>query len=415
MFTIRRKGEKRSQAGQALILVLVLLALGSVIVTSLLGFIAVGAKTGTVYDKKAAELYAADAGIQDAIWQIRNQQITTTCPSYNRYDFNSTGWSYDIPPVNNENVHVQLWNMWMIPSGIKAAPAITDVPSPQTIATGGQLIVTGNTVMPALTANDGVTTIYEYDINISYNPGAADLRINDIGIWFPPGYSLLPDETGHTCSLTGLTGNYANTMTKVSLAGSNCWYWAFNPANAQFINFPPAWRSGTAPSAVTITIKLYFQPPQDQSTLKPDAVAWITTSGNSSVPYAWDATTTIIKTTARAYKGSDTGTTIDSYMAHSELPQMQTAQAGDYVATGTTLMLGIDPTSNQRELLLNDNSNTVSTVPTNANANVELAYLYWTGWLKQPATGANPAVGVFWDNGNNLNNWTISSPSSWIK
>ena len=63
MFRMIGKRKKQSQTGQALILVLVLLALGSVIVTSLLVFIAVGSKTGTVYDKKNAELYAADAGI----------------------------------------------------------------------------------------------------------------------------------------------------------------------------------------------------------------------------------------------------------------------------------------------------------------------------------------------------------------
>jgi hypothetical protein len=410
-FMPRRRG--KGEKGQAFILVLILLAFGIVIMTALLGFIGTGAKTGTVYDKKAAELYAADAGIQDAIWQIRNQQLTTTCPTYNRYDFTSPGWSYDIPPVNNENVHVQLWNMWMIPTTIVPQPVTqADITKCQNIATGGQLIVTGNTIMPALTANDNVTTIYEYDINIAYNPGASDLVINDIGIWFPPGYSLFPDETNHKCSLTGLPGNYTNAMSQVSLAGNNCWYWAF-PNAPTFIDFPV--HNGTAPSTVTVTVKLYFKPPQDQSTLKPDAVAWIKTTGNSAIPFAWDSTTTIVKTSATAKKGSDTGTTIDSYMAHSELPQMQTAQAGDYVATGKTLMLGVDPASNQRELLLNDNSNTVIGVPTNANANanVELAYLYWTGWLKQPLVGSDPSVGIFWDNGNNLNNWTFGNPSSW--
>ena len=146
------KRKKQSQAGQALVLVLVLLALGSVIVTSLLGFIAVGSKTGTVYDKKNAELYAADAGIQDAIWQIRNQQLgTTTNNNYNRYDFTNTGWSYAIPPVNGENVHVQLWNMWMFPTTIVPQPVTqADVTQDQNIATGAttnQLIVTGNTIV----------------------------------------------------------------------------------------------------------------------------------------------------------------------------------------------------------------------------------------------------------------------------
>jgi hypothetical protein len=154
---------------------------------------------------------------------------------------------------------------------------------------------------------------------------------------------------------------------------------------------------------------MYFKPPQDRPTLGPDALAWITTSGVGDIPYAWDTNTTIIKTTATAKKGSDVGTTIESYMAHSELPQLQTSHAGDYVATGKTLMLGVDPRSNRRELLLSDSTNTIDSVPDDAN--VELAYLYWAGWLKQPLTGADPSVGVFWDNGNSLNNWTAGS--SW--
>jgi hypothetical protein len=410
MFSMIGKRKKQSQAGQALVLVLVLLALGSVIVTSLLGFIAVGAKTGTVYDKKNAELYAADAGIQDAVWQIRNQQIGTTCPTYNRYDFRNVGWSYDIPPVNSENVHVQLWNMWMFPTTIVPQPVTqADVTKSQGIATGGKLIVTGNTIMPVLTANDGVTTIYEYDVNIAYNPGATDLKINDIGIWFPPGFSLFPDETGHKCSLDGLTGSYANTMTEVSLAGNNCWYWVF-PGAPTFINFPG--HTGTAPSTVTLTIKLYFKPPQDQSTPKPDAVAWIKTSGNTAVPYAWDASTTIIKTTATAKKGSDVGTTIDSYMSHSELPQMQTAQAGDYIAIGKTMMSNFDNTvksSNQRELLLTHNSDSITSLTTDSN--VEAAYLYWDGWLHEPAPDTlgkqTFSVAQFYDN---CNDDTDSNP-----
>ena len=79
------------------------------------------------------------------------------------------------------------------------------------------------------------------------------------------------------------------------------------------------------------------------------------------------------------------------------------------MATGKTLMLGVDPRSNQRELLLADSSNTIDSVP--AGASVDRAFLYWTGWLKQPGSGSDPSVGVFWDNGNNLNGWTAGN--SW--
>jgi len=392
-----RRRKKTGESGQALVLVLVLLALGSLFITAMLGFIGNGAKIGQVYDKKAAELYAADAGIQDATWQIRNQELTTTCPTYSRYDFRSPGWSYDIPAVNTENVHVQLWNMWMIPSTIIAAP--TDVATPQGIATAGKLLVTGNTIMPVKTADDG-STIYEYDINIAYTPGTGEnLTITNIGVWFPPGFSYFAD-AHHVCNLTSLTNPYNSNMTVVPLAGNNDWYWTF-PSFPSFSTFPG--HTGTAPAVINITVTMYFKPPQDQPTLKPDAVAWIKTSGVGDIPYSWDSSVTIFKTTVTAKKGTDAGTIIDSYMAHSELPQLQTAQNGDYYATGKTMMKPRDSTSenaNRRELLLTHNDSAITTLPTNDQ--VEKAYLYWSGWLHQPITGNNPDVGAFWDNCNQL-------------
>ena len=54
-----------------MLLVLVLLLLGSFLIVPLLGFVSTGLKTGLVYEKKTDELFAADAGMQDAIWHIK--------------------------------------------------------------------------------------------------------------------------------------------------------------------------------------------------------------------------------------------------------------------------------------------------------------------------------------------------------
>ena len=60
----------RGESGQALLLVVILLLVGTLIVVSLLGFMGTGLIAGQVFEKRMAELYAADAGIEDAIWQI---------------------------------------------------------------------------------------------------------------------------------------------------------------------------------------------------------------------------------------------------------------------------------------------------------------------------------------------------------
>jgi cytoskeletal protein CcmA (bactofilin family) len=57
--------------GKVLILTLVLLIVGGLIMTPLLGLMTTGLVAGQVYEKKTAELYAADAGVEYAIWHLQ--------------------------------------------------------------------------------------------------------------------------------------------------------------------------------------------------------------------------------------------------------------------------------------------------------------------------------------------------------
>jgi len=70
----------RDEKGYALILVLILLLVGSLIIAPLLAFMSTGLKTGMVYERKTEELYAADAGIEDAIWKLMNNEVPETMP-----------------------------------------------------------------------------------------------------------------------------------------------------------------------------------------------------------------------------------------------------------------------------------------------------------------------------------------------
>ena len=62
----------RGQGGNVLVMVLILLVVGSLILAPLLGLMGTGVMAGEIYENKTAELYAADAGVEDAIWQIQN-------------------------------------------------------------------------------------------------------------------------------------------------------------------------------------------------------------------------------------------------------------------------------------------------------------------------------------------------------
>ena len=64
------KGLIREEAGAALVLTLVLLVVGGLILAPLMGHVGTGHLAGQVHEKRMDELYAADAGVEDAIWRI---------------------------------------------------------------------------------------------------------------------------------------------------------------------------------------------------------------------------------------------------------------------------------------------------------------------------------------------------------
>ena len=79
MIRVARRLMKRSnsdQRGMALLLTLILMGLGMLLLVPLLSFMATGLNTTyQVFDPKARELYAADAGVREALWRIRSQDV----------------------------------------------------------------------------------------------------------------------------------------------------------------------------------------------------------------------------------------------------------------------------------------------------------------------------------------------------
>jgi len=64
----------RDETGKVLIMALVALVLGALLLTPLLGLMSTGLMGGQVYEQKMEELYAADAGVEDAIhWLINGR------------------------------------------------------------------------------------------------------------------------------------------------------------------------------------------------------------------------------------------------------------------------------------------------------------------------------------------------------
>jgi len=88
----------KDEKGQTLIMALILLVIGGLIIAPLLSYMGTGLITGGVYERKADELYAADAGVEDAIWKI--QQGIGLCLYQSK--------NYTITNVNGKKVDVTI-------------------------------------------------------------------------------------------------------------------------------------------------------------------------------------------------------------------------------------------------------------------------------------------------------------------
>jgi hypothetical protein len=130
----------------------------------------------------------------------------------------------------------------------------------------------------------------------------------------------------------------------------------------------------------------------------PDSIGWITTSGVPGLEFSWNADLKVFKINAVAGE-----TRIDSYIAKSELRQLRWAIAGDYFATGNSLLSDTDG-DHPRETWRNLSRATVAEANIPNDAQVSAAYLYWSGWKDDISV-----TSLFSDSGSNLGNWQYGS------
>ena len=95
----------RDEKGQTLVLALVLLVVGGLIIVPLLAYMGTGLFASEVYERRTAELYAADAGVEDACWQLKQTdpdpgKVPTPEEPVQPYTLNST--------VNDKDVEVTI-------------------------------------------------------------------------------------------------------------------------------------------------------------------------------------------------------------------------------------------------------------------------------------------------------------------
>ena len=94
------------EKGKVLILVLVLLGVGALLLAPLLGLMSTGLTAGQVYEKKAAELYAADAGVEDGIWKLQHPDVSQL--PHKQCADKTWSHNYTMSEVNGKTVNVTI-------------------------------------------------------------------------------------------------------------------------------------------------------------------------------------------------------------------------------------------------------------------------------------------------------------------
>jgi hypothetical protein len=216
------------------------------------------------------------------------------------------------------------------------------------------------------------------------------LNINTIGVWLPRGFS-------YTAGSSNLEANpaapYYSVPVTQSWAGSQVALWSFG--SVPFASLP-----GGSVQQNPLVAQVTFHYTPLVSGTKPDLVPWLTTSGVSDIPYAWDADISVFKITSQAG-----GTFVDAYTFKQELRQLSSSISGDYLAIGNSLMRDTNNDANGiRDHLDASSDATAAGIP--GDADVAAAYLYWSGWISSVQS-------AFSDSCTSLTNWNYGSPTAW--
>lgn len=378
----------KKETGFILVPALIMTLIGAVIISGLCAYMITGLKTNNLYKGKTDALYAADAGVEDGFWQIKYDSIRyfDNPSAYSPYDFN-TAWVYNVAEqINRKDITVSIKNVW-IPQNI-TVPA-NPVYAANLISTG-KLIVTG-----------GVTGALTYQIKITYYPDALDnpLQMVTLGVWLPPGFTYVDESSGLEADV--LSPYYPSSVDTIPHNGGQAIIWNFSsgtlfageegpPAVAPF----PGVDTTTLPLTATVAFDFMSQQPG----AVPNAVSWVTTTGVSDIPYAWDADVQIFHIVSVA-----DGTQAEAYVARNELRQLQSSIAGDYYATGNS-NLSAYGTNVYRSVWHDPSSAQITSSNIPADADVAAAYLYWTGWKADTS-----AATIFNDTAGTLTNWNAGN------
>lgn len=158
----------KKQNGVALPVVLAMFAIGSFLIVPSINYMATNLKAGLITKAEFKGILAADAGVEDALWKIKNEDTDFLEP-------------YTITDINGMSVDIDIDEV--------------DIIAGETVNSGDKdedLVVGAN-----VTYNEG---IYSYVLSVFY-AGTGLVNIVQILIDFPPGVDYVLDSTSTNITL----------------------------------------------------------------------------------------------------------------------------------------------------------------------------------------------------------------------
>jgi hypothetical protein len=246
---------RQREEGYILISVLVLLVFCSLIGIPLLDWMGTGLNAVKVINENTVRLYAADAGVQNAIWKIVNDEVPPIFP-----------FSMTYPPiiVNGKSTEVKIDASWIL-QGI-----VDDKYGPHNAWV--------NLITQGIPKENG-----EYIIDMNYNGNDGNKKIATIGVWMPAGFAYEPG----SCALymDNLVQTDPTLITEANGGISIEWHDVDYPLQGV--------------THITQTFRFYPVPPIPEGTIPIGDVAW-TQSLSQDIGLSYDRAIYTYEITSKA-------------------------------------------------------------------------------------------------------------------
>ncbi len=430
----------RKETGQVLPMALIILLLGAAVIIPTLSFTTTNLKATQSVDQHTREFYAADAGIDNALWYLQSDDRTKIInPTLQWPSGGITYHLWDFQPaetVNNRDVRVNIETAWLL-GGLPGTTIPMQQPSPNA----------SYTLIGAIDIDHNTAQQRRYITDISTKGTGTEL-LEHIGVWMPQGYSYVAGSVRiNGIPIGGPGTNYILVKNPVLPAQSwrsgNVYKWSYLGTTFKSLSdVAPLPGGGQPPAAkfppsVRLSFDYYYNgaPSKEAQLFFP----WIQLANGTM---AWDTAAGFYHVTSTSFTSATENTTAEAYIPRGVKRYLSgnsgasTAIQGDYIAIGNSLMTccwtqqkttpppgqgcyqnicttccGNNPYRNYAPAPViftsaagyadgeRESYATVSPggVPPNvpSDAKIERAYLYWTAWLRGKTLWAEKGQGTW--------------------